>query len=60
MKLNTGQFLRQEYESVYGMQRRLLWANRLEWGQTTSVRAIKSNLNIAKEYSSTIAYSGPS
>lgn len=54
MKLNTGQFLRQEYESVYGMQRRLLWANRLEWGGATSLRAITAKLNITQEDGGTI------
>lgn len=43
MKLNTGQFLRRGYESDYGTHRRLLWANRMQWGNTT-LRSIKSEL----------------
>ncbi len=43
MKLSTAQFLRRDYESDYGTQRRLIWANRLQWGSKT-LRNIKSQL----------------
>lgn len=43
MRFNTGQFLRHEYESTYGTQRRVLWANRLQWRQHTN-RSIKSEI----------------